>query len=163
MEPFVRKYLPEKIGDIIGQDEAVKNLYSFIEKFSKKNKKAAFLYGPTGTGKTSSAYVMAKKLDLEILEVNASDIRNKEQIEQRLGASIKQRSLFSKGKIILVDEVDGLSGKSDRGGIQTMANMVDETNFPIIFTATDPWDNKLSSIRKRSEMISFGPLGYPHI
>ena len=35
-----------------------------------------------GCGKTTTAHALAKELNLEIIEVNASDARNKDQIEE---------------------------------------------------------------------------------
>lgn len=118
------------------------------------------LYGPSGTGKTISVYALAKDLGFEIYEVNASDVRNKEQINSKLGSVVKQQSLFSKEKIILVDEIDGLSGTKDRGGIQALLKLIQQTTFPIILTATNPWDYKFSSLRSKSNLIEFKPLDY---
>ena len=121
------------------------------------------LYGPSGIGKTCSVYAMANELGLEIIEVNASDFRNAEQINQKVGNAIKQQSLFAKGKIILVDEIDGLSGHEDRGGIQAITKLIQDSAYPIILTATNPFDNKFSSLRSKSKMIEFAQLDYTSI
>lgn len=160
MHPFTIKYQPKNTEDIIGQDTAVKKLKSFVAGFKKQRKKAALLYGPSGTGKTISAHALASELNLEILEVNASDVRNAEQIKSMIGSAASQMSLFSKGKIILVDEIDGLSGTKDRGGLQALAKLTESSSFPLILTATNPWDYKFNTLRKKSEMIEFAPLDY---
>ena len=121
------------------------------------------MYGPTGIGKTISAYALANEMDLEILEVNASDIRNKEQIEQKIGSAIGQQSLFFKQKLILIDEIDGLSGTKDRGGLLAITNMLEKSSFPIILTATNPWDYKFNKLRRKTEMVEFLPLNYIEI
>ena len=160
MEPFTFKYRPKTTKEIIGQNEAVKKLKDFVVNFKKQKKNAALLYGPSGTGKTISAYAIAKELDLEILEVNASDVRNADEINSLLGSAIGQMSLFSKGKLILVDEIDGLSGTKDRGGLQAITNLIEKSSFPIILTATNPWDYKFNNLKRRAEMIEFIPLDY---
>ena len=124
MLPYTIKYQPKNSQEIIGQDEAVKTLKDFITNYKTQKKKAILLYGPSGTGKTSSTYAVAKELNLKLIEINASDTRNKEQIENKVGGASKQMSLFSKGKIILIDEVDGLSGMKDRGGIPTIIKLI---------------------------------------
>ncbi|MBN2112466.1 replication factor C large subunit [Candidatus Woesearchaeota archaeon] len=160
---WVKKYEPKKIGEIEGQDEAVKELDKFVESFSKQKKRAVLLYGPSGSGKTVSVYAVAKKHNLEMLEVNASDFRNKEQIDSKVGHASRQMSLFTKGKVILVDEIEGLSGQQDRGGLAALAKLIDETAFPIVLTAQNPWDQKFNAIRKKTSLIHFEELGYSNI
>ena len=158
MQPLTRKYEPRTCKEIIGQDSSLKELQNFIINFKKQKKKAALIYGPSGTGKTCSVYALANDIGLEVYEVNASDFRNAEQINQKVGSAIKQHSLFSKGKIILVDEIDGLSGTRDRGGISAISQLIEETTFPIILTATNPWDDKFSRLRSRSTLVKFDHL-----
>jgi len=159
MEPFTRRYAPQKLSDIIGQDKAVRALRQFIVNYGSQKKKAALLYGPSGCGKTSIAYALARESGLEILEVNASDFRNKEQVQKNIGAAVGQQSLFSKGKLILVDEVDGLSGTKDRGGLQALLKLMQNSTFPILLTLTNPWDPKFASLRTKSLMVAFDELG----
>ena len=114
MQPLVHKYKPKGIKEIEGQDLQIEKLKDFIINHSRQKKKAVLIYGPSGIGKTSTAYAIANDLNYEIYETNASEFRNSEQINQKVGNAIKQQSLFAKGKIILVDEIDGLSGHQDR-------------------------------------------------
>ena len=160
MQPFTIKYQPKKTSEIIGQDIALKKLKDFIVNFKKQKKKAALLYGPSGVGKTIIAHALANELELEILEVNASDVRNAEEINSMVGSAVGQMSLFSKGKIILVDEIDGLSGTKDRGGLQAIIKLIEKSAFPLILTATNPWDYKFNKLRRNTEMVEFAPLDY---
>ena len=160
MQPFTIKYKPKKTSEIIGQDDAIKKLKNFVVNFKKQKKNAALLYGPSGTGKTISVHALAKELELEILEVNASDVRNAEEINSMVGSAVGQMSLFSKGKIILVDEIDGLSGTKDRGGLQAIIKLIEKSAFPLILTVTNPWDYKFNKLRRNTEMIEFAPLDY---
>ena len=160
MKPLTHKYIPKTTKEIFGQDDTIKKLKNFIINFKREKKNSALIYGPSGTGKTSSVYVIAKELDYEVIEVNASDMRNAEQINQKVGNAIKQQSLFARGKIILVDEIDGLSGHEDRGGIQAITKLIEGSAYPIILTATNPFDNKFSSLRSKSNMIEFKALDY---
>ena len=160
MHPLTHKYLPKNTKEIIGQDDAVARLKEFIANFAREKKNAVLLYGPSGTGKTCSVYAIAGELGLEVIEVNASEYRNSEQINQKVGNAIKQQSLFARGKIILVDEIDGLSGHQDRGGIQAITKLIQNSTFPIILTATNPFDNKFSSLRSKSSLMEFKQLDY---
>jgi replication factor C large subunit len=158
MKPFTDKYAPKKPSEIIGQEEALKQLGLFASNFKLSKKKAAMLYGPSGTGKTSAAYAVAKQHSWEVVEVNASDFRTAAEIDSVVGGAIKQQSLFSTGKLILVDEIDGLAGNQDRGGAQALVKLIEETKFPVVLTATNPYDHKLSSLKSKSVLVEFSAL-----
>ncbi len=160
MQPLTHKYTPKTAKEIFGQDENLSKLKNFIINFKREKKNSALLYGPSGTGKTCSIYAIANELGLEVIEVNASDFRNAEQINQKVGNAIKQQSLFAKGKVILVDEVDGLSGHRDRGGVQAITKLIEDSTYPIILTATNPFENKFSSLRSKANLIEFKQLDY---
>ena len=102
---WVEKYRARSFSDIKGQNEAIIELKNFIFSFPN-TKNAVLLHGPAGVGKTSLAHIVKKEFGLEIFELNASDLRNKEQLELKLKPAIEQQSLFNKGKEILIDEVD---------------------------------------------------------
>jgi replication factor C large subunit len=153
---FNYKYKPKTTKEIVGQDKALKELKEKISEYSsRKVRKALLIYGPSGTGKTSTIHALANELDLEIIEVNASDVRNTEGLESKVLPAIQQMSLFGKGKLILIDEIDGLSGTEDRGGVSTIVKFIDISPFPIILTANDPWEQKFNDIRKNSIMIEY--------
>jgi len=156
--PLIRRYSPKSANEIIGQDEAVSQISSFIKNYKSQKKKALLLHGPTGTGKTSSVYAFANDHNLEVFELNASDFRNKDQIKSKLGASLNQQSLFSKGKLILVDDIDGLSGTKDRGAIPEVIRLMQKSIYPIILTCHNPYGQKFSSLRSKTTMVEFKPL-----
>lgn len=160
MQPLVHKHKPKTTKDLFGQDDVLARLRNFILNFKKEKKNSALIYGPSGAGKTSSVYAISNEIGYEVIEVNASDMRNAEQINQKVGNAIKQQSLFAKGKIILVDEIDGLHGHEDRGGVQAIAKLIEDSPYPIILTATNPFDNKFSTLRSKSNLIEFKQLDY---
>jgi len=165
MATWTEKYRPKKFEELKGQDEAVKKVNFFVNNFKfgklgRKCKKAMVLYGPPGTGKTTLAYVIAKETNSEIFELNASDLRNKEKMKAILRPAIEQKSLIKKGKIILVDEVDGISGYYDRGGILELLQLLELTTYPVIITANDVWKKILSPLRKKSELIPIKEIPY---
>jgi len=153
---FTEKYKPKSLKEVYGQD--LGKLKRAIVK-----KKPILIYGNSGIGKTCAVYALANELNYEILEVNASDKRNKEQIETIVGNALKQESLFNKGKLILIDEVDGITGREDRGGIQTLLKLIKDTKHLVIFTSNDPYISKLSGLRKKCELIEFKDLDYLEI
>ncbi len=155
MEPFFLAK-PQSLADIQGQDAAISAIESFFNTFKKG--KSLFLYGPPGTGKTSAVYAYAKEQDYDVLELNASDSRSKKVIEEFLSKATGQMSLFGTKKIILIDEVDGLSGRKDRGAASAIAAAVKTSSFPIVITGSDVFDKKFSPIKKVSELVEFNEL-----
>ena len=161
MTTLCEKYRAVCFLDIKGQDTAVDRIKAFIKTFPS-GKSAVLLHGPAGTGKTSLAYVLARETNSEILELNASDLRNREQLEKVLKPASESLSLSGKNKIILVDEVDGIS-TSDRGGLPELLSLMEKTRFPIIITANDIWQQKFNLLRKKAELIPFKNLDYKTI
>ncbi len=159
--PWTEIYRPKKLSEIKGQEEAIGKLREFLHNFGK-GKKAIILYGPTGTGKTTLAYVAASETDSEIFELNASDLRDRTRLNEILRPAIEQKSLTHERKIILVDEVDGIS-KDDFGGLSELMALIESTNWPIILTANDIWDRNFSQLRKECELIQFREIDYKMI
>jgi len=157
-QPWIRKYSPGRISEVIGQDSAISFLKDYIDNYKKQKKKAVLIYGSSGSGKTSSIYALAEDMNLEVVEMNASDFRNKDQINSIAGAASQQMSLFGGSKVILIDELDGIAGRQDFGGVASIAKLISESKFPIIMTLQNPYDKKFSSIRSKCEMLKFEDL-----
>ena len=155
---LLKEYSPKKVSEIESNREQVSKIIEFIKNFKIQKKKALLIYGPTGTGKTSHVYTIANELNLEILELNASDFRNSDSIKSIVGSASKQQSLFFKSKIILIDEVDGISGQQDRGGLQALIEVIEESSFPIIITSNDIEIEKLSSLLRKVNLLEFKPV-----
>jgi len=158
-QAWTEKYRTVSLKDFKGQDEAIARLKYFVINF-RKGKRAAILYGPTGSGKTSLINALAHDMGFEIIEMNASDLRNKEQIEIVLNQASSQKSLFAKSKILLIDEIEGISGYYDRGGPRAISELIDSARFPIFMTTNNPWDKKLNELRKRAELVEIKETDY---
>jgi replication factor C large subunit len=158
--PWCEKYRAHCLNDIRGQELAIDKVKVFLRNFPAK--KAAVIHGPPGIGKTSLAYAIAAEGDSEILEMNASDLRNKEKIAQIIGPASQQRSLFKRSKIILIDEVDGISTR-DRGGLTELLALMEKSSFPMVITANDIWQQKFNLLRQKGELIALKEIDYKTI
>jgi replication factor C large subunit len=156
--PWCEKYRVKSFSEVRGQDFAIDEIRAFLKDFPKK--KSVILHGPPGIGKTSLAYAVASEMDAEILELNASDFRNKAKIEEIVGPASRQRSLFLKNKIILIDEVDGISAMKDRGGLSELLSLLEKSAFPVIVTANDIWQSKFSDLRKKAKLVQLKDVDY---
>jgi|SaaInlV_150m_DNA_3_1039698.scaffolds.fasta_scaffold07011_4 replication factor C large subunit len=159
---WVEKYRPKKFIEIKGQPLAIEKVNNFIKTFKFTKKKALILHGPPGTGKTTLAHVAANELDCEIFELNASDLRNKKKLQAILKPALEQQSLIKDSKIILVDEVDGIS-VADWGGLAELLSLIEFTKYPIIITANDIWNKKLNTLRRKAEMMQLKEIDYKTI
>ncbi|HLC71676.1 MAG TPA: replication factor C large subunit [Candidatus Nanoarchaeia archaeon] len=160
---FTLKYAPQNSNQIFGQQEGVAALKDFIINYTKKSQRAALLYGPIGNGKTSSVYAVAKELGYDLLEINSSDLRNEESMKTFLGSALGQQSLFFRPKIILIDEIDNISGAKDRGCIPALLKLVEKSTFPIIVTANDLSDSKFKALLKACLSIEYPALDYKYV
>lgn len=161
--PWIIKYQPNSSKDIFGQDKQIALIKNFIQNYKSQKKKGMIVYGASGSGKTSIVHALGKEMNYEVIEVNASDFRNKDKINATLGNASKQMSLFAKSKIILVDEIEGLSGTKDRGGLLAVTKIFEKSSFPVIMTAVNPYDQKFSTLRKKTELLELNQLGYTDI
>jgi replication factor C large subunit len=153
-EPWVEKYRPRSVQELVGNQDKFKQLKEWVENWIKGG---LILAGPSGVGKTCGVYAVAKEMGLEVLEMNASDLRTKASISERIGSASMQRSLVAKGKIILVDEIDGVYGTVDRGGVPEIIRILEKSRFPVVFTANDLDKNNLKDLKKVCKRVVLDP------
>jgi replication factor C large subunit len=148
------KYKPKNLKEFVNQQDTVDIFLKWMKTW-KPESKALLFYGSPGTGKTAlvEAYAYENKLDL--IQLNASDYRSAKQIKEILGTSMQQQSLFRRGKIFMIDEVDGLAGHEDYGGVGEIINIIKGSQFPIILTSNSPWNSKLRSLRNHCQLVQF--------
>ncbi len=156
---WTEKYMPDKLADMTGQGKAIREATAWMGSF--KPGKAAFISGPAGTGKTLLVETIAKERGLELQRMNASDKRGKDQIEA-FSKVARTYSLFGKGKLILIDEMDGISGR-DRGAVGAIANLIQKSKFPVFLVGNDYYLQKLTPLRKYSQNIKLTKVPSPSI
>lgn len=150
-----QKYAPNKIEEIAGNDEVKIRVRTWILNALRGIKqKPLLIHGPTGTGKTALAYALKNEFDLELIEMNASELRNKEAVEKVLAQAGGSFSLSGKNKLLLIDDVDALQGK-DTGGTGAIVSVLKNSHIPILLTAENIWDKKLTGIKAESQALEF--------
>lgn len=157
---FVEKYRPKKIEDLIVSDRILEQISGWIDRWTDGTpvKRAMILFGPPGVGKTTTVHVIASQMGWPVVEMNASDMRNRDSMKRvalmaSLYGDLTTIGAESRGpnKIILIDEADNIfEGRSresggDSGGISELARIVRGTRNPIVLTMNDYYDFRRKS------------------
>ena len=156
---WTNKYRPTNFMQFLGNDEIVERIKEWAAKWERgKRQKPLLLYGPPGCGKTTLAYILAKEMDWEIVETNASDARSKKKLEENIGPAAGATTLSGGRRLVVVDEVDGIDTKSDRGAVSAMMVMISESTQPMILLANDPYGKKIKEFKAVAEFIEMKPV-----
>jgi replication factor C large subunit len=145
------------MAEVVGNKEAIQTLVDWVRSWEKgiPKKRAAFLYGPPGVGKTVTVETLANDLKMEFVEKNASDYRTEEAINHFAGLASQYGSLFGGRRIILLDELDGLTGTSDRGGVKAITDVVKTAQCPVILISNSAYDTRFLTLRSYCLLIEF--------
>lgn len=141
---------------MVGNEEARKSFVEWLTKW-KKGTKPVLLLGPPGIGKTTLAKIAAKEFGYDLIGMNASDVRNKASIKEILNPLLGNTSLLGK-VLVFVDEVDGIHGRADFGGVEALIDVLKEPVMPIILAANSEQSDKMKSIKKVTKTIHLKPL-----
>jgi replication factor C large subunit len=95
---------------------------------------------------------------MEFVEKNASDYRTEEAINRFAGLASQYSSLFGGNRMILLDELDGLTGSSDRGGVKAITDVVKTAQCPVVLTANNAYDPRFTNLRVYCLLIEFKKL-----
>lgn len=171
--PLYRKYRPQTFYDLIGQENIVKSLSNAIK--LGKISHAYLLCGPRGTGKTSSARILAKSLNcvegptltpcgkcpsclditnstpIDVVEIDAASNRKVEDARNIL-EKIQFVPVNGKYKIYIIDEVHMLTTEAFNTLLKTLEEPPENVIF--ILATTEP-HKVLETIISRCQRFDF--------
>ena len=158
------KYRPQTLDEVVGNNKEKKIILDWVDNWKKGNpQQPLLLVGPPGIGKTTLALVIAKEFS-EYIELNASDKRSQDVIKNTIGESSSTRSLFGdEYKLIIMDEVDGIHGTNDRGGVRAIGEIIKNSKHPMILIANDFYSKRLQSIKPKCTVIKMAKVRSPSI
>lgn len=173
---FARKYRPRTFADVLGQDHVVQTLRNAIEQ--ERLAHAYLFVGPRGTGKTTTARILAKALNckdgpkiefdpdesicieiaegrsLDVLEIDGASNNGVEQVRE-LRETVNYAPASGRFKIYYIDEVHMLSNAAFNALLKTLEEPPAHVKF--FFATTEP--NKiLPTIISRCQRFDLRPI-----
>jgi replication factor C large subunit len=151
------KHRPKTVQEMVGNEDArivaLKWLGGWVS-----GTKPLLLVGPPGSGKTTLVHAIARQFDYHLVELNASDTRNRDSLQAMLVPTLQNTAnLFGKKIMLFLDEVDGISGREDTGGIDTLVDLMKEPTVPVIMAANAK-TTKIKDLAKACKTVEFSPV-----
>jgi DNA polymerase III subunit gamma/tau len=178
---FARKYRPQIFDDVLGQDHVVRTLKNAI---TQKRLAHAYLFvGPRGTGKTSTARILAKALNcihaptvtpcgvcdscreisqgisLDVLEIDGASNNSVDQVRE-LRENVRFAPIRGNYKIYIIDEVHMLTQQAFNALLKTLEEPPAHVIF--VFATTEP-NKVLPTILSRCQRFDLRRIPTPII
>lgn len=145
-----------KISEFVGNENSRKKVVEWLVKWSDGSK-PVLLVGPPGVGKTSFVHALCREFDIDLIELNASDTRNKNLLAQVIYPIFSNASLTGKKFLLFLDEMDGISNREDSGGLDFLLDLFKEPSIRVVMAANKS-NEAIKKISKVSKTITFSPI-----
>ncbi|KAM3568617.1 hypothetical protein VYU27_009267, partial [Nannochloropsis oceanica] len=157
--PWVEKYRPSGLKDLVAHEEIISILTRLIERNQLPH---LLFYGPPGTGKTSTILACAKQMygttnyGAMTLELNASDERGIDVVRQQIKEFAGTKRLFSNGvKLVILDEADHLTNDAQFALRRVIEKYTKNTRFCLICNYVS---KIIPALQSRCTRFRFAPL-----
>lgn len=142
--PWVEKYRPRSFDEIVSQNIAINNLKDFVKHGSMPH---MIFSGPAGTGKTSTALIIAKDLIKKddyyrnVLELNASDTVRMDYVRSVIKDFVHQKMIIGDNslKFIILDEADNIPNQVQ----QALRRIIEKSSDNVKFILLCNYINKI--------------------
>lgn len=199
---WVDRYRPRRFTDLLGDDRVHREVMAWVKEWDycvfgrrqgrgqkrrreedtenldewrRPREKILLLSGPPGMGKTTLAHVVAQHAGYSVFEINASDARSAQVIDERLRPALETGSAIGSARPILavIDEIDGATGGTDSsaGFIQKLIQLTYDRPKkkgrkadpkasrpllrPIICICNDLYAGSLAKLRAHARIVRF--------
>nr|CAD7399736.1 unnamed protein product [Timema cristinae] len=162
--PWVEKYRPNKLDELISHDDIINTINRFIKEDQLPH---LLFYGPPGTGKTSTILACAKQLyspeqfSQMVLELNASDDRGIGIVRGQILSFASTRTIFKSGfKLIILDEADAMTNDAQNALRRIIEKFTENVRFCVICNYLS---KIIPAVQSRCTRFRFGPLNADQI
>ncbi len=152
LSPLADRIRPEKLGDFVGQSHLVapgKLLYNLIQNGNISN---MIFYGPSGTGKTTMANIVARMSHKRLYKLNATNasVADIKAVIADVGAIGSEN-----GILLYLDEIQNFNKKQQ----QSLLEVIENGSVTLIASTTEnPYFYVYNAILSRSTVFEFMPL-----
>lgn len=151
------KHRPKTVQEMVGNEDARLAALKWLAGWVSGSK-PLLLVGPPGSGKTTLVHALARQFDYHLVEMNASDTRNRDSLQAILLPALQNTAnLFGKKIMLFLDEVDGISGREDSGGLDALVDLMKEPTVPVIMAANAK-STKIKDLAKACKTVEFSPV-----
>lgn len=157
-QPWLEKYRPQKLDEVIGQEVAVGRMKAFLK---SKNIPHLLLAGPPGCGKSTTVLALARELYGDamgqcFMELNSSDERGIDVVRGKVKDFARTLSLTDVPyRLILLDEADQLTDDAQHALRRTMEKYSENTRFAL---SANYSSKIIEPIQSRCAIFRFRPL-----
>ncbi|KZT27298.1 P-loop containing nucleoside triphosphate hydrolase protein [Neolentinus lepideus HHB14362 ss-1] len=207
---WVDRYRPKVFADLLGDERVHRETMAWVKEWDwcvfgkKKGKKRArdddqnvdyndeyhrprerilLLSGPPGLGKTTLAHVVAKQAGYSVFEINASDARSGQIVDDRIRPALETGSAVGSTKpvLVVIDEIDGATGAGENvaGFVHKLVELtLDKPRKkrgkkdpatsrpllrPIVCICNDLYASSLAKLRQHARIVRFNRPADIHI
>ena len=155
---WLEKYRPKEFSEIVGQDEIIKAIKSRVgDNPQLCNLPHLIFEGKAGTGKTTTAKVIAEMLDTDFMELNSSEERGIDTVRGKIMSFCKHLSFHVEApfKILFLDEMDSMTSDAQLALRPMMERYAHNTRF---FIGCNYLDKIIQPIQSRCKVYRFRPV-----
>ncbi|CAM9935388.1 unnamed protein product [Pylaiella littoralis] len=157
--PWVEKYRPKKLDDVVGNEQTLDRLKVIADEGNMPN---VIICGPPGTGKTTSVHALAHTMlgdayGNAVLELNASDSRGIDVVRNTIKMFTQKKVTLPPGqhKVIILDEADSMTSSAQQALRRTMEIYSHTTRFAL---ACNVSTKIIEPIQSRCAILRFSRL-----
>ncbi|GBE81792.1 hypothetical protein BKA93DRAFT_445860 [Sparassis latifolia] len=202
------RYRPKRFTELLGDDRVHREVMAWVKEWDhcvfggrkgrgrkrpreedsadewrRPKEKLLLLSGPPGLGKTTLAHIVAQHAGYSVFEINASDARTAQVVDDRIRPALESGSAVGSSKpiLVVVDEIDGATGGTDNssGFIQRLIQLTYDKPRkkgrkldpkasrpllrPIICICNDLYASSLAKLRPLARIVRFSRPNDVHL